>query len=83
MRCTPADNANTSGILSASGGSGALTAADGIQVVEAGPEQVLPVTLSVVSDEGIGGRHGIRFVVESEDGRERRVIESSFFGPTR
>jgi len=58
-----------------------LTRAD--EVVEAGPEQVLPVTLSVVSDEGIGGRHGIRFVVESEDGRERRVIESSFFGPTR
>ncbi|AKC86395.1 4Fe-4S dicluster domain-containing protein [Pseudoxanthomonas suwonensis] len=54
----------------------------GPEVVEAGPEQVLPVVLSVVADEGVGGRHEIRFVVEGEDGRERRIIESSFFGPS-
>jgi len=51
--------------------------------VEVGPEQVLPVTLSVAADPGVGGRHAIRFVVESEDGRDRHVIESSFFGPTQ
>ncbi|KAF1690138.1 4Fe-4S dicluster domain-containing protein [Pseudoxanthomonas koreensis] len=51
-------------------------------LVEAGPEQVLPVSMSVLADEGAGGRHAIRFVVESEDGRDRRVIESSFFGPS-
>jgi polyferredoxin len=51
--------------------------------VEAGPEQVLPVTLSVAAGEGTGGRREIRFVVESEDGRDRRVIESSFFGPVQ
>mgnify|MGYP002663163054 FL=1 len=51
-------------------------------MVEAGPEQVLPVTLSVAADAGTGGRRDIRFVVESEDGRDRRIIESSFFGPS-
>ena len=50
-------------------------------MVEAGPEQVLPVALGVAATDGVGGRRDIRFVVESEDGRERRVIESSFFGP--
>ena len=54
----------------------------GPAVVEAGPEQVLPVTLSVAADAGTGGRRDIRFVVESEDGRDRRIIESSFFGPS-
>ena len=53
----------------------------GNELVEAGPEQVLPVTLSVIASDGIGGRREVSFVVESEDGRERRVIKSSFFGP--
>ena len=51
-------------------------------LVEAGPEQVLPVSLSVAAAAGTGGRREIRFVVESEDGRDRRIIESSFFGPS-
>ena len=50
-------------------------------MVEAGPEQVLPVALSVIADEASSGRRDIRFVIESEDGREQRVIKSSFFGP--
>ena len=53
----------------------------GNELVEAGPEQVLPVTLSVIASDGVGGRREVSFVVESEDGRERRVIKSSFFGP--
>jgi cytochrome c oxidase accessory protein FixG len=54
----------------------------GPTAVEAGPEQVLPVTLTVVADAGVSGRRDIRFIVESEDGRDRHTIESSFFGPT-
>jgi hypothetical protein len=55
----------------------------GPTTVEAGPEQVLPVTLTVMAEPGISGRREIRFIVESEDGRDRHVIESSFFGPTQ
>jgi polyferredoxin len=55
----------------------------GPAMVEAGPEQVLPVTLTVAADQAIAGRRELRFVVESEDGRERRIIDSSFFGPVQ
>ena len=41
----------------------------------------LPI-VPVAADAGTGGRRDIRFVVESEDGRDRRIIESSFFGPS-
>ncbi len=54
----------------------------GPDTVEAGPEQVLPVILTVIADPGVSGRREIRFIIESEDGRDRRTIESSFFGPT-
>jgi hypothetical protein len=37
----------------------------------------------VIADAGVSGRREIRFVVEGEDGRDRHVIESSFFGPTQ
>ena len=55
----------------------------GPNVVEAGPEQVLPVALSVAGGSDVHGRRLIRFVVEREDGAEKRVIESSFFGPVQ
>ena len=60
---------------------GAPLRLDGQDTVAAGPEEVVPVVVSVVAGAGTSGRHDLRFIVESEDGSERRVIESSFFGP--
>ena len=51
--------------------------------VQAGPEQVLPVALNVVADGQVSGRRALRFVVEREGGGEKRVVESSFFGPVQ
>ncbi len=51
--------------------------------VQAGPEQVLPVALNVVADGEVSGRRALRFVVEREGGGEKRVVESSFFGPVQ
>ena len=51
--------------------------------VQAGPEQVLPVALNVVADGEVSGRRALRFVVEREDGGEKRVVDSSFFGPVQ
>nr|MBO2468187.1 cytochrome c oxidase accessory protein CcoG [Xanthomonadaceae bacterium] len=50
--------------------------------VAAGPEEVVPVPVTVTGQAGGAPRREIRFVIESQDGRERRIIESSFFGPT-
>ncbi len=51
--------------------------------VNAAPEQVLPVALNVVTQQEVSGRHKVHFVVERDDGRERHVVESSFFGPVQ
>ncbi|MCG8277065.1 4Fe-4S dicluster domain-containing protein [Stenotrophomonas sp. NLF4-10] len=56
---------------------------NGPATIEAGPEQVLPVVVSVTATEEVQGRRVLHFVVESEDGREKRVIENSFFGPVQ
>jgi len=45
-------------------------------------QQVISFPLIVQAPEGyVRGRHPIRFVVGSEDGKTRKEIESSFFGP--
>ncbi len=58
---------------------------EGEMVVEAGPEQVLslPLTASATSGDDVRGRHAVRILVESVDGRSSRNIESSFFGPVQ
>ncbi|KAF1716245.1 cytochrome c oxidase accessory protein CcoG [Pseudoxanthomonas yeongjuensis] len=49
--------------------------------VRAEAEQVLSLPLEVSAPETVSGRHKIRFVVESADGKTRKTIPSSFFGP--
>ena len=51
--------------------------------ISAGPEQMVPVAVSVVADGDTSGRHDLRFVVEPVDGSEQRIIDSSFFGPVQ
>lgn len=46
----------------------------------AGAVSSIPLTL-VDLDGDIKGRRTIRFVVDSEDGRAHKVVDSSFFGP--
>ena len=45
----------------------------------AGQVDAIPVILSAPKD--IKGRHKVRFIVETEDGKVRQSIDSSFFGP--
>ena len=52
---------------------------DDLVTVAAGAVVSVPVV--VVARDGASGRNDIRFVVESEDGASREVVESSFFGP--
>jgi len=52
---------------------------DDLVTVAAGAVVSVPVV--VVARDGASGRNDIRFVVESEDGASREVVDSSFFGP--
>jgi polyferredoxin len=49
--------------------------------VKADAEQVLSLPLDVSAPEEVSGRHQIRFVIESVDGKTRKTVDSSFFGP--
>ena len=49
--------------------------------ISADAEQVLSVPLEVTAPETIRGRHDLRFVIETTDGKTRKTVESSFFGP--
>jgi len=62
---------------------GAPLRLDGLAEGSAGPEEVVPVAMSVVADPAVAGRHELVFVVQSEDGSERQTIKSSFFGPVQ
>ena len=48
-----------------------------------GPDAGVCAALSVAADAGVSGRRELKFVVEREDGHEKRIIESSFFGPVQ
>ena len=50
-------------------------------VVKADAEQVVSLPIEVTAPETLKGRHEIRFVIESTDGKTRKTVESSFFGP--
>ncbi|WP_338064408.1 4Fe-4S dicluster domain-containing protein [Thermomonas flagellata] len=45
------------------------------------PQQVLNLPVTVVAPEGPRGRAPLRFELESRDGRVRKSVDSSFFGP--
>jgi cytochrome c oxidase accessory protein FixG len=49
--------------------------------VKADAEQVVSLPLEVNAPETLKGRHEIHFVIESTDGKTRKTIDSSFFGP--
>jgi polyferredoxin len=44
-------------------------------------QHVVSLPVSVDAPESIKGRHTLRFVVETADGRVRETVDSSFFGP--
>jgi hypothetical protein len=48
-------------------------------VAGAGTVVAQPIVLE--APDSIRGRHAVRFVVQSRDGSQRAVVDSSFFGP--
>jgi len=44
-------------------------------------QRVVPLAITVHASASLSGRHPLRFVVESTDGRARATVESNFFGP--
>ncbi|RYZ72672.1 MAG: hypothetical protein EOP91_07480 [Lysobacteraceae bacterium] len=49
--------------------------------ITAEAEQVLSLPLQVSAPETVRGRHDLRFVIETVDGKTRETVASSFFGP--
>ena len=53
----------------------------GVQTVAADAGQVVSIAIVVQAPASVAGRHEVHFLVESADGRVRRTVDSSFFGP--
>ena len=51
------------------------------RTVRAEAGQVLSLPIEVTAPASVQGRHELRFVVESADGKARETVDSSFFGP--
>ena len=51
------------------------------QIVNASAEQIFAVPLELNAPATLRGRHEVRFVIESVDGKIRESVDSSFFGP--
>ena len=58
-----------------------LVLQNGTQTVPTTAEQVLSLPLTVTANGKVAGKREIVFVVESADGKSRREIDTSFFGP--
>ena len=58
-----------------------LALQNGTQTVPTTAEQVLSLPLTVTANGKVAGKREIVFVVESADGKSRREIDTSFFGP--
>jgi polyferredoxin len=54
---------------------------DGGAAVGVAPQQVASIPLVVHAPASVTGRHAMRFVIDSTDGRVSESVESSFFGP--
>ena len=54
---------------------------DADTIVQANAEQVVSIPIVVSGPDTIGGRHALRFQIESTDGTTRKTVESSYFGP--
>jgi cytochrome c oxidase accessory protein FixG len=55
----------------------------GTQSAQADAAQVISLPVEVTAPATVQGRHDLRFVIESADGKTRQVVDSSFFGPTQ
>ena len=52
-------------------------------MVPAPPGAVVSFPLVLTAaPETVSGRHDIRFLIDSDDGRSHETVDSSFFGPT-
>jgi polyferredoxin len=49
--------------------------------IAAGAGAVVSLPIVIQAPDSIRGRHALRFVVQSRDGSQRAVVDSSFFGP--
>ena len=49
--------------------------------IAAGAGAVVSQPIVLEAPDSIRGRHALRFVVQSRDGSQRAVVDSSFFGP--
>ncbi len=54
---------------------------DADTIIQANAEQVVSIPIVVSGPDTIGGRHALRFQIESTDGTTRKTVESSYFGP--
>lgn len=52
-------------------------------IAQAGPEQVLSLSVTAVAPDSLSGRHPVRFRIERSDGQAQTSIDSSFFGPLK
>jgi len=58
-----------------------ITLRGGERRVEADAGQVLSIPVELSAPANVGGRHEVRFIVESADGDVRETADSTFFGP--
>ncbi|MGY1409620.1 MULTISPECIES: 4Fe-4S dicluster domain-containing protein [unclassified Luteimonas] len=54
---------------------------DAATSVQARAEAVVSVPVVLVARDGASGRNDVRFIIESDDGTSREIVDSSFFGP--
>lgn len=53
----------------------------GMQTVQADAEEVLALPIVLSAPANVSGRQPVHFIIESVDGQDKQVIDSSFFGP--
>src|SRR5690606_36564659 len=75
------DNAVTYRIVLEGAPAGITLQGAGLDAVQAAPQQVLSVPVTVAGPDSVKGRHPLVFRVESADGAASEAVESSFFGP--
>ncbi|MDR2215727.1 MAG: 4Fe-4S binding protein [Nevskiaceae bacterium] len=69
--------------VSISGGPEGLRMADVPELVEAPPNGVLSLPLTLIAPEATRGLHRLHFIVESQGDGSRAEVDSRFFGPGR
>ena len=63
-------------------GSAGVQVTRGGEPVQAGPQAVLEIPVTLSAPVGTRGKHDVEFKVESADGNVSKTVHSSFFGPT-